>query len=98
MSGSTCASGGAAVGARSEHARPTVPSVAAHPRTLGWVGTTALAMGGSNQSLFLLGALLLAQGSAAIPLLAVGLLLAIAAMPGWIELLLMWPNRVGGIA
>jgi diguanylate cyclase (GGDEF)-like protein len=69
-----------------------------HPRTLGWVRTTALAMGGSNQSLFLLGALLLAQGTAAIPLLAVGLLLAFAAMPGWIELLLMWPNRVGGIA
>ncbi len=29
-------------------------------RTIGWVGATALAMGGSNQSLFLLGALLLA--------------------------------------
>ena len=69
-----------------------------HPRTLGWVGTTALAMGGSNQSLFLLGALLLAQGSAAVPLLVVGLLLSLAAMPGWIELLLMWPDRVGGIA
>lgn len=77
--------------APSTHASP-------HPRTLGWVGTTALAMGGSNQSLFLLGALLLAQGTAAIPLLVVGLLLAYAAMPGWIELLLMWPNRVGGIA
>lgn len=69
-----------------------------HPRSLGWIRTTALAMGGSNQSLFLLGTLLVAQGSAAIPLLAVGLLLAFAAMPGWIELLLMWPNRVGGIA
>ena len=66
---------------------PSTP--APHPRTLGWVGTTALAMGGSNQSLFLLGALLIAQGTAAIPLLAVGLLLAFAAMPGWIELLLM---------
>ena len=29
----------------------------AHPRTLGWIGTTALAMGGSNQSLFILAAL-----------------------------------------
>jgi EAL domain-containing protein (putative c-di-GMP-specific phosphodiesterase class I) len=67
-------------------------------RTLGWVRTTALAMGGSNQSLFLLGALLLTQGSAALPLLAVGLLLSLVAMPGWIELLLMWPSRVGGIA
>ena len=69
-----------------------------HPRTLGWVRSAALAMGGSNQSLFLLGALLIAQGSAAIPLLVVGLILSLAAMPGWIELLLMWPNRVGGIA
>ena len=69
-----------------------------HPRVLGWVSTAALAMGGSNQSLFLLGALLLAQGTAAIPLLIIGLVLSVAAMPGWIELLLMWPNRVGGVA
>lgn len=55
-------------------------------------------MGGSNQSLFLIGALILSQGSFAIPLLAVGLLLSLAAAPGWTELVLMWPNRVGGIA
>jgi two-component system, sensor histidine kinase len=75
-----------------------------HPRTIGWVGTTALAMGGSNQSLFLLSALFIGQesisgqGSAAIPLLIVGLLLSWAAAPGWTELVMMWPNRVGGIA
>ncbi len=75
--------------------------IAEHPRTIGWLGTTALAMGGSNQSLFLLagGAGLIAtQGSAAIPLLILGLLLSWAAIPGWTELVLMWPNRVGGIA
>ncbi|MBI2801747.1 MAG: amino acid permease [Gammaproteobacteria bacterium] len=75
-----------------------------HPRTLGWVGTSALAMGGSNQSLFLLAALFIGQGdipgqgSAAVPLLIVGLLLSWAALPGWTELIMMWPNRVGGIA
>lgn len=69
-----------------------------HPRTIGWVGTTALAMGGSNQSLFLIGALIVSQGSAAVPLLIVGLLLSWAAAFGWTELILMWPNRVGGIA
>jgi diguanylate cyclase (GGDEF)-like protein len=58
----------------------------------------ALAMGGSNQSLFLIGALLAAQGTAAVPLLIVGLLLSWAALPGWTELILMWPDRVGGIA
>ena len=75
-----------------------------HPRTVGWFGTTAVAMGGINQSLFLLAALFVGQGaipgqgSAAVPLLAIGLLLSWAAMPGWLELILMYPNRVGGIA
>ena len=61
-------------------------------------------MGGINQSLFLLGALFIGQGaihgqgSAAVPLLAVGLLLSWASTPGWTELILMYPNRVGGIA
>jgi signal transduction histidine kinase/DNA-binding response OmpR family regulator/L-asparagine transporter-like permease len=80
------------------------PGSRVHPRTIGWVGTAALAMGGSNQSLFLLAALfggqgdIPGQGSASIILLAVGLLLGFAAAPGWIELVLMSPNRVGGIA
>ena len=33
-----------------------------HPRVLGWVGTTALAMGGSNQMIFLITALFVGQG------------------------------------
>jgi diguanylate cyclase (GGDEF)-like protein len=81
---------------------PSLTSPAArpspHPRSIGWIGTTALAFGGSNQSLFLLGALLLAQGTAALPLLVVGLILSWMAVPGWTELVMMWPNRVGGIA
>jgi len=55
-------------------------------------------MGGSNQSLFLISALVASQGTAAIPLLTLGLLLSWAALPGWTELVLMWPDRVGGIA
>ncbi|HEY0791871.1 MAG TPA: PAS domain S-box protein, partial [Chthoniobacterales bacterium] len=84
--------------------RPEVAVPGSHPRTVGWFGTTAVAMGGINQSLFLLGALLVGQdeisgqGTAAIPLLAVGLFLSWAAAPGWTELVLMYPNRVGGIA
>jgi signal transduction histidine kinase/CheY-like chemotaxis protein/amino acid transporter len=63
-----------------------------------------MAMGGSNQMLFILGALFIGQdpipgqGSAAVPLLILGLLLSWAAAPGWLELVLMYPNRVGGIA
>jgi diguanylate cyclase (GGDEF)-like protein len=62
------------------------------------LGTSALAMGGSNQMVFLVGALIAAQGSGAVPILIVGLLLGWAAAPGWTELVLMWPKRVGGIA
>src|ERR1700687_5425613 len=75
-----------------------------HPRTIGWVGTTALAMGGSNQMIFLITALFVGQGdilgqaSAAVPLLIVGVLLGWAAAPAWTELVLMWPDRVGGIS
>jgi diguanylate cyclase (GGDEF)-like protein len=69
-----------------------------HPRTMSWLGTSALAMGGSNQMVFLVGALIAAQGSGAVPILIVGVLLSWAAAPGWTELVLMWPERVGGIA
>ncbi|HMH64816.1 MAG TPA: amino acid permease [Rhizomicrobium sp.] len=90
--------------ARGRKAGQAAASPRAHPRTLGWIGTTALAMGGSNQSLFLLSALLIGQGatpgqgSAAILLLVFGLLLSLAAAPGWTELVLLYPGRVGGIA
>lgn len=79
------------------------PSNLLHPRRLGWLGTSAIAMGGSNQSIFLMSALLIGQenisgqGSVAILLLIVGIILSWAAAPGWTELVLMFPNRVGGI-
>jgi amino acid transporter len=69
-----------------------------HPRVIGWKSASAIAMGGSNQSLFVIGSLLIAQGTAAVPLLILGLLLSWMAIPGWVELTLMWPDRVGGIA
>ena len=34
-----------------------------HPRVLGWIGTSALAMGGSNQMIFLITALFVGQGA-----------------------------------
>src|SRR2546423_1134172 len=75
-----------------------------HPRTMGWIGATALAMGGSNQMVFLIGALIAGQGaikgqgSAAVICCIAGLILSWMMAPGWTELVLMWPNRVGGIA
>ena len=75
-----------------------------HPRTVSWFGISSVAMGGSNQSLFLIGALIAGQGaipgqgSAAVVLLMIGLLMSWAATPGWTELVMMYPNRVGGIS
>ena len=75
-----------------------------HPKSVGWLGPSSLAMGGSNQSVFILAALFAGQekipgqGSASIILLIIGVLLGCAAVPGWTELLLMFPKRVGGIA
>ncbi|TAK72056.1 MAG: amino acid permease, partial [Gammaproteobacteria bacterium] len=75
-----------------------------HPRELSWYGTACIALGGSDACLFTIGALLTVQGGAptpgtmAIPLLALGVILSWMAIPGWLELVLMFPNRVGGIA
>lgn len=91
----------AASSALIEHDEPTAPP---HPRVIGWRGTSALAMGGSNQMLFLISALFIGQGdipgqgSASLILLALGLVLSYASAFGWTELVLMSPNRVGGIS
>src|SRR5690349_1088767 len=69
-----------------------------HNRRIGWPGAVGLAMAGSNLSVFIIGPLMLSQGSAGVPLLILGLLLGLAAMPGWLEMVLMSPHRVGGIA
>ncbi len=68
---------------------------------MGWFGASSLGLAGSNLSLFLIAGsagLVASQGSAAVLLLIAGLLLSLAAAPGWIELVLLSPNRVGGIA
>jgi signal transduction histidine kinase/CheY-like chemotaxis protein/amino acid transporter len=70
---------------------------------LNWVGIAALALGGATQSLYMLDGLITGQagiagqGPAALLLLAGGLLLACLAAPGWLELVLMSPQRAGGI-
>src|SRR6202521_2072735 len=47
---------------------PTLTLPRPHPRTLGWVGTTALAMGGGNSDPVLLGRPFANQGQAPLPL------------------------------
>lgn len=68
------------------------------PRRLGWLGAFALAIGGANLSILVIGSLITSQGTVTIPLFAIGILISIIASFGWLELVLMYPNRVGGIA
>jgi signal transduction histidine kinase/amino acid transporter len=63
-----------------------------------WFGATSLAFGSSGRTLLIIGIVIAAQGSASIPLLAAGFVVALMAAPGWIELTSMFPDRVGGIA
>ncbi|MDR3490834.1 MAG: amino acid permease [Gammaproteobacteria bacterium] len=65
---------------------------------IGWISLVALAFGGLNQSLLLFSGLLTSQGTAGLVLLMLGIVVIWCALPGWIELVLMFPNRVGGIA
>jgi hypothetical protein len=72
-----------------------------------WFYLVGLNFGAAYSLLFILESLLggqntvthyiLGQGSAGIPILALGVVFAWLATPGWIELVLMYPNRVGGI-
>jgi signal transduction histidine kinase/CheY-like chemotaxis protein len=70
---------------------------------LGWLTIAALAFGGANQSVYVLDVLIggqagmPGQGAASLVLLGVGFLLVCLAAPGWLELVLMSPHRVGGI-
>ncbi len=70
---------------------------------LGMFGIAALAFGGANQSFYMLNGLIAGQsgiagqGAASLLLLAAGFALACLAAPGWLELVLMSPHRVGGI-
>lgn len=65
---------------------------------INWIGATALALGGSNLSLMIFGGLFAGQGTMAIVLLSIAVLVAWLQIPGWLKLVLKYPNKVGGIA
>ena len=69
-----------------------------HPRRIGWIVTSSLALGGSNLSLYMISGLISGQGSAGILMLIFGILVSWLAIPCWTELMLLYPSRVGGIA
>src|SRR5690349_10215522 len=65
---------------------------------MGWLGTAALGYSGGVSMLFAVSAISAHQGGAALFILMLGVLLACAAVPGWLELVLMKRDGVGGIA
>lgn len=65
-----------------------------------WISATALALGGANLgTMFMIsGGLFAGGGTAMIPVFISGVLIAWMAAPGWIKLLLRYPNKVGGLS
>jgi diguanylate cyclase (GGDEF)-like protein len=78
-----------------------------HPRTIGWIGTVALALFGCNSILFLLPEFLAGLNAGhgtggpntmGILMLIAGVAVILVLLPGWLELILMYPGKVGGIS
>ncbi|RUR07601.1 amino acid permease [Legionella sp. km772] len=66
-------------------------------RRVKWLGTAALALGGCNLTLYTMGSLVQTYGSIIVVLFIVGLLLSYCTSIGFLELVLMFPNKTGGI-
>ena len=69
-----------------------------HVKALSWFSNAALALGGANRSVLLVGVVVAMLGPTAVPLLGAGFLIACLAAPAWTELVLMYPEKLGGIA
>lgn len=67
-------------------------------RKIGLLGLCAVAVAGSTPMIFTIGAAFTAQGSASLYIMLATAIIAALAVPGFIELVLMYPNKVGGIS
>jgi two-component system, sensor histidine kinase len=64
---------------------------------ISWISIVAIAFGGCNLSFFLFGPLFTMPGTISVLLLFIGQLISYLAAPGWLKLILSYPNKVGGI-
>lgn len=69
-----------------------------HPRAIGWISIVALGLGGANLSLYTFQALLGTVGSIGILLFILGIILVWLSLPAYKEVVLMYPNMVGGLS
>jgi signal transduction histidine kinase len=67
-------------------------------RNLSWLGAAAIGLGGANLTLYTLSSLVSTQGTIVIPIFLLALILTYMTSLGYIELVLMYPNKIGGIA
>lgn len=67
-------------------------------RKIGLFGLCAVAVAGSTPMIFTVGSVFATQGTAAISLMLACVIVSALAVPGFIELVLMYPNKEGGIA
>lgn len=67
-------------------------------RHLGWMGLVIIAFGSANLSLMVISSLITTQGTSAIPFLIASLVISLMGAFGYLELVLMYPNKTGGIS
>lgn len=67
-------------------------------RSISWVGVIALGFGGLNLSFFTIGPLIADYGSGIVLLFAVAVILSLISSLGYLELVLMYPEKSGGMA
>lgn len=65
---------------------------------LNWIGAVALGFGGANLSLYTLSSVVTTQGTFSILIFILAFVLTVFASLGYLELVLMYPQKVGGIS
>lgn len=65
---------------------------------ISWLGTAAIGLGGANLTIYTLNSIVATQGTVAVLLVIFAFFLTIFASFGYLELVLMYPNKVGGIS
>lgn len=67
-------------------------------RSIGWMGIVALGFGGINLTIYTTDPLVSQYGSCVIPLFIAALILTLVSSFGYLELVLMYPEKSGGIS
>src|SRR5689334_16479914 len=64
---------------------------------IGWLGMAAIGLGGASLSVYTMSSLFSTTGTVTLSLMALGFVVSVLSSFGYLELVLMYPKKVGGI-